>query len=162
VHGAKIWYLRIAGRNDEALRAIEAGLAVNPNDAELYAERAWVENFGLGRFEQAKSDVEQAMRLSPRDPGMDAWHTDLGTAELGLDHFDAAIAEFQIGSDTGDLGSVVSLPAAYALAGKMDEAKSALAEARRRDPELTIKRLIEGQAPDALVDGLRKAGLPEE
>ena len=53
--------------------------------------------------------------------------------------------------------------AAYAHAGKMDEAKAALAEARRRDPELTIKWMID-HAPNLppLFDGLRKAGLPEE
>ncbi|HZZ26066.1 MAG TPA: hypothetical protein VFE60_27495 [Roseiarcus sp.] len=45
----------------------------------------------------------------------------------------------------------------------MDEAKAALAEARRRDPELTVKWMID-HAPNLppLFDGLRKAGLPEE
>ena len=53
--------------------------------------------------------------------------------------------------------------AACAHAGKMDEAKAALAEARRRNPELTIKWMIE-HTPNlpAVFDGLRKAGLPEE
>ena len=53
--------------------------------------------------------------------------------------------------------------AAYAHAGKMDEAKAALAESRRRDPELTVKWMID-HAPNLppLFDGLRKAGLPEE
>jgi hypothetical protein len=53
--------------------------------------------------------------------------------------------------------------AAYAHAGKMDEAKAALAEARRRNPELTVKWMIE-HTPNlpAVFDGLRKAGLPEE
>jgi TolB-like protein/class 3 adenylate cyclase/Tfp pilus assembly protein PilF len=155
----KSWYLRVAGRLDEAVRAIDAGLAINPNDASLYANRAWTED-GLGRFEQAKSDVQQAMRLSPRDPWIGSWHTDLGTAELDLGQLDAAIEEFQK-DNVGDIGAVVSLPAAYALAGRMDEAKSALARLRRADPELTIERLVEGHASGALIDGLRKAGLPE-
>ena len=48
-------------------------------------------------------------------------------------------------------------------ASKMDEAKAALAEARRRNPELTVKWMIE-HTPNlpAVFDGLRKAGLPEE
>ena len=55
------------------------------------------------------------------------------------------------------------MTAAYALAGKMDEAKTALAEARRLNPQLSVKWLI-AHAPDVppLFDGLRKAGLPEE
>ena len=57
----------------------------------------------------------------------------------------------------------VDLAAAYALAGKMDEAKSALAEARRLTPNLTVKWFRE-HAEDAPTrsEGLRKAGLPEE
>ena len=56
------------------------------------------------------------------------------------------------------------MAAAYAQAGKMDEAKSALAEARRLEPNLTIKWLHASAAPNLppLYDGLREAGLPEE
>ena len=56
-----------------------------------------------------------------------------------------------------------SAAAAYALAGKMDEAKNALAEGRRLNPNLTVKWLTD-HAPNIppLFDGLRKAGLPEE
>jgi hypothetical protein len=45
----------------------------------------------------------------------------------------------------------------------MDEAKAALAEARRLAPQLTIKWLIAlYPMTPAVLDGLRKAGLPEE
>ena len=56
-----------------------------------------------------------------------------------------------------------SLTAAYALAGKMDEAKSALAEARRLEPKLTVKWITPLAPPiPNLLEGLRKAGLPED
>ena len=59
--------------------------------------------------------------------------------------------------------SYASLAAAYALAGKMDEAKAALAEARRIKPKLTIKFVtLFGPPIPNLFDGLRKAGLAEE
>jgi adenylate cyclase len=160
---AKSWYLRSARRWDEAIRATDAGLAVNPNSASLYDERAWSES-ELGRFELAKSDVLQAMRLSPRDPWIGAYHLDLGDAELGLGHVDAAIDEFHKADNTCDCGAAapLSLAAAYAVAGKMDEAKSALAEARRREPDLLgkWKRMIE-HVPSVLKEGLRKLGQPE-
>jgi hypothetical protein len=56
----------------------------------------------------------------------------------------------------------VHLAAAFALDGKMEEAKSALGEARRLSPGLTVKWLI-ARAPNIppLFEGLRKAGLPE-
>jgi hypothetical protein len=57
----------------------------------------------------------------------------------------------------------VGLSAAYALAGIMEEAKSALAEARRLEPKLTVKSTVaDGPNIPTLVDGRRKAGLSEE
>jgi len=55
------------------------------------------------------------------------------------------------------------LSAAYAQAGKMDEAKAVLAELRRLNPVVTIK-WMEERPPNlsAMLDGLRKAGMPEE
>jgi hypothetical protein len=55
----------------------------------------------------------------------------------------------------------MNLSAAYALAGKMEEAKAALAEARRVYPVITVTS-IGKYNPPPLYDGLRKAGLPEE
>jgi hypothetical protein len=56
-----------------------------------------------------------------------------------------------------------NLSAAFAHAGKMDEAKAALAEARRLNPAITIKWMKE-HTPNlpAVFDGIRNAGLPEE
>jgi hypothetical protein len=57
----------------------------------------------------------------------------------------------------------VDLAAAYALEGKMEEAKSSLAEARRINSSLTVKWTVahSPNLPRAL-EGVRKAGLPEE
>jgi adenylate cyclase len=163
-YAAKSFYLAATGRANEALRAAESGLAIDPNDAPLLDARTLAE-IVLGRFEQAKSDAEQAMRLSPRDPETPNRLINLGMAELGLGHFDAAIAEFQRAIDAGAHYFIpyANLAAAYALAGKMDEAKTALAEGRRLNPNLTVKWLTD-HAPKLppLIEGLRKAGLPEE
>ena len=60
-------------------------------------------------------------------------------------------------------GVYAGLAAAYALEGKMDEAKSALVEARRINPSLTLKWYREHAADiPTRLEGLRKAGLPEE
>ena len=161
---AKSLYLAVTGHANEALRAADSGLAINPNYAALLDARTLAE-IVLGRFEQAKSDAQQAMRLSPRDPEIPNRLMNLGMAELGLGHFDAAIEEYQKGMDAGDHSFIpyVNLAAAYALEGKTEEAKTALAEGRRLNPKLTVKWLID-HAPDIppLLDGLRKAGLPEE
>ena len=122
------------------LGAADAGLAINPNYATLYAARGTAE-ISLGRFEQAKSDLRQAMRLSPRDPSMSLWQLQLGDVEIGAGHAKASIDEYQKAFDAGYRSFYIyaNLAAAYALEGKMDEAKSALAEARRLNPSLTVK-----------------------
>jgi len=60
---AKSGYLTGLHRWNEALHADDAGLAINPNSGMLHWARGVVEEF-LGRFEQTKSDVQLAMRLS--------------------------------------------------------------------------------------------------
>jgi len=164
VYPLKAIYLALSRRADEALGPADAGLALNPNNPYLYQARALAEN-SLGRYEQAKADVERAIRLSPRDPVIGFWHVDLGDAEINLGHFDAAIDEYHKALDMG-LGAVfvhTNLAAAYAHAGKIDEAKAELAEARRLNPAITVKWTKEhGPNLPAVFEGLRKAGLPEE
>jgi hypothetical protein len=60
--------------------------------------------------------------------------------------------------------SYAYLAAAEAAKGNDAEAKPALAEARRLNPQLTIKSFAEhaGLPPAIIVEGWRKAGLPEE
>jgi tetratricopeptide (TPR) repeat protein len=104
------------------------------------------------------------MRLNPRSPELTIL-LQLGDVELVTGNIEAAIDQYRKAYDAGYRGYFLdaSLAAAYALEGKMDEAKSALAEARRLNPSLTIKWFRE-HAEDLPVrsEGLRKAGLPEE
>ena len=164
VYYPKANFLALSGRPSEAVGAADAGLAVNPNDVLLYLPRAIAEN-SLGRFEQAKADVERGMRLSPHDIAIGVFHVILGDAELGLGHFDAAIDAYTKALDLGFREFFVhtNLAAAYAQAGKSDEAKAELAEARRLNPAITIKWMKE-HTPNlpAVFEGLRRAGLPEE
>jgi pentatricopeptide repeat protein len=160
----KAFYLANSRRSGEALGVADAGLAINPNFVLLLAPRARAE-IGLGRFEQAKADAGRAMRLSPRDPFIGVFRLEMGKAELGLGEVDAAIDTFHqaIDSDYRPFFLYSSLAAAYARAGRIDEAKTALAEARRLNPNLTVKWLGDHLGmPPAVLDGVRKAGLPEE
>jgi tetratricopeptide (TPR) repeat protein len=148
----------------DGLAAAEAGLAINTNFVPLLAQRAIAENL-LGCNEQAKSDIQLAMRQSPRDPYIGIFHLLIGDAELGLGHSDAAIDQYRQTIDLGFRAYMVyaSLAAVNSNSGKKEDAKAALAEARRLNPKLTVKWMIEHTAsPAAVLDGLRKAGLPEE
>ena len=158
-------YLSISHRSDEAVRAASAGLAVNPNQPNLYAARA-VAEISLGRFDEAKSDVQQAIRLSPHDPFKTIWDTNLGDIEIGAGRPEAAIVEYRKSIDAGDhtYWNYANLAASYALLGKMDEAKPYVAETLRVNPSFTIKWFREHVPYDLPTrdEGLRKAGMPEK
>jgi tetratricopeptide (TPR) repeat protein len=152
-------------RSDEALRVADAGLALNPNIAYLYLARAFAK-LDLGRFDEAKSDLQEGIRLSPRDPFLTAFYTGIGDAEIGAGHPEAAIPQYRKSLDAGDhtFWNYANLAAAYALLGKMDEAKPMVAETLRINPSFTVKWF---QNHTAYVipkrdEGFRKAGFAEE
>ena len=161
---AKASYFNNSHRWNEALSVTNAGLAVNPNLAALYAERGVAED-SLGRFDQAKTDLELAMRLIPRDPGISFWHVQLGDVSLNLGQFDVGIDEYLDAIDAGFRTWIPygNLAAVYALQGKKEQSQAELAEALRLKPDLTVKWFV-AHTPNLPknVEGLRKAGLPEE
>ena len=163
-YAAKGAYLTLSGRAGDGLRVLDAGLAVNPNDAPLRAARSNAEIY-LGQFEQAKSDIQQALRLSPRDPSLGQWHSFASDAEFGLGRYDAAIDEANkaIGAGYQVFWPYLNLAAAQALKGDVDAAESALAQALRLNSKLSVKWLSERKPMlQPAFDGLRKVGLPEE
>ena len=160
----KASYLVLTQHWSDALGVADAGLAVDPNFAALYAARGVAEN-SLGRVEQAKSDLQLAMRLSPRDPGSGFWHVQLGDVALNAGQLDLAIDEYHRAIDLGFRTFIPygNLAAVHALQGKEDQSKAELAEALRLKPDLTMKWFV-AHAPNLpkLFEGYRKAGLPEE
>jgi len=157
-------FLVTSGRPREALRVIDAGLAVDPNSAQLCAMRRMAHT-SLRRFEEAKSDLRQAMLLSPRDPSMPMWNNLFADAELGLGRYDAAIEASKKAIDGGYrvFLAYLNLATAHALRGDDSDAKAALDEARRLNPRISIKWLTEHRPVlEPAFDALRKVGLPEE
>jgi len=160
----KAQYLLSSARPEDAVRELDAGLAIDPNAAALLAMRGNAEDY-LRRFEQAKSDVQQAMLLSPRDPAMSQWFNLRADPELGLGRFDEALEDAKKAVDGGYrvFYAYLNLAAAAAFKGEMDEAKAAMAEARRLNPNLSIQWLVKHKPVlQFAFDGLRKARLPEE
>jgi TolB-like protein/lipoprotein NlpI len=161
---AKGQYLAVSGRPEDAVRALDAGLAVDPNAAGLLATRGNAEDY-LRRFEQSRSDIQQAMLLSPRDPEMSRWFNLRADPELGLGRFDEALEDVKKAVDGGyrNIYSYINLATAHAFKGEMDEAKAAVTEARRLKPDLSVKWLVKHKPVlQFAFDELRKAGLPEE
>ncbi len=162
---AKGLFLTLSGHSVEAKTVVQGALQHNPNLAPLYLQFGMVHT-ASGDYEQAKNDIKQAMRLSPHDPQIGLWEFVYGRAELGLGRYAEAIAEERRAIDDGLMAHWPHevLTAAYALSGQDTEAKAELAETSRLNPNITsIKSLtpLDAGIP-RLVEGLRKAGMPEE
>jgi adenylate cyclase len=123
----------------------------------------------LGHYEQSMSDLQQAMKISPRDANIGMWHMEMARALLGLTRYDAAIQEGLKATDSGYRTgqSYASLAAFYAAADRMPEAKAALAEAMDLNPKLSVAWLDAHVpsfigSPPSMREALIKAGLPED
>jgi adenylate cyclase len=157
-----------AASANEIIAEAEASLRANPSFPWGYWPMA-VGEMLLGHYEQSISDLQQAMKISPRDPNIGIWHMEIGRSLLALTRYDPAIQEGLKAIDSGyrTPQSYAGLAAFYAGADKMPEAKAALAEAMRLNPKLSvawfharIPAFIDS-AP-GMLEYIRKAGLPED
>jgi len=156
--------LRRTKEYPESLAAAETEVALDPNSAYGHAAMGRAEAL-LGRCEQSIAHTKQAFALSPRDPFSGIWYMHLGLAELCQGRLDAAIEQLKraIVSGYPTYYTYSLLAGAEAAKGNDAEAILALTEARRLNPQLTIKFFVETiPALPIVIDGLRKAGLPEE
>jgi adenylate cyclase len=158
-------YLTVSARLGDARRIFDAGLAIDPNSAPLHANRAIVNNFSR-QFEQAKADIQQAIRLSPNDPFLSNWYGILAGAELGRGQLDAAMeaANKALDGDFRTFFPYVTVAVVHVMKGEIEEAKLPLAKARQLNPMLSVKWIRERGEPgwQPALEGLRKAGLPEQ
>ncbi len=117
-------------RHDEAITSAERAVALAPGDAEAYAALGLVLTYS-GRHAQAAAAIEQALKLNPRPPTGDAIVAGMA---FFLDHrTDRAIAVLEQARDAAPNVDDVHamLAAAYAVAGRMDEARRAVEAALR-------------------------------
>jgi adenylate cyclase len=154
-----------------AISQTEAALADDPNNASAHANLSFWNMF-LGHSEDGFAGVETALRLSPRDPLVPWWqfnmchlHTHLAQWEKAIEWCGKSIAS---GNDT--MYPYVDLAAANAWAGHDKEAKETVAQLRKLYPDFTVQSWAGIHWSDdptfneqyaRIVEGLRKAGLPE-
>jgi adenylate cyclase len=152
------------GKHDEAVAAYERALELNPNDADVLAESSFLFSW-VGRAEEAIANVAMAMRLNPR-------HDDWYLWGLGVAYYDARqyreAAEALSGRKKPNLKSNLYLAAAYGQLGRQADAKAVVEAILAENRESSIELWGEAQpyrnpADQAhYIEGLRKAGLPEE
>jgi TolB-like protein/Tfp pilus assembly protein PilF len=156
-------YLKL-GRYDQAVAAYERALALNPNDADVLAESSFLFSW-VGRSGEAIENVTAAMRLNPRFEDWYLWG-------LGVAYYDARkyheAAKTLASHKSPNLKSNLYLAAAYGQLGRQADAKAVikaiLAENRDSSIELWGKAQPYRNEADLnhYIEGLRKAGLPEQ
>ena len=121
----------------------------------------------FGRPDDGIELIERALRLSPRDPQTYIFHSHLGFCHFLAGRFDDAIRWLERSSQAKPryVVSWANLAAALAEGGRTQEAVRAIRKALELVPKLSLavyqRPRAEGLWPK-LIEGLRKAGLPEE
>lgn len=147
--------------------AVQRALKLNPNSATVCWMAGWVTLLG-GEPESALPIFEPALRLSPSDPqanfllaGMAMTHLILGRPAEAFECASKSIALYPV-----DVAYYILVPACAYL-GRTEDAKRAIAKLQSLSPGITIAG-FEKRMPfrdekhlDVLLEGLRKAGLPE-
>jgi adenylate cyclase len=165
-HGLVLYRSR---RHGEAERAYRRALELNPNFALAHVV------LGLplayrGAHEEALRSAEHAIALSPRDPLVDrqASHTVTWTHFAAARYADCVTwARRTIERYPGHLPPYYALIAAAALQGDTVTASEALASLLQLRPDLSLTWARQNMAPsgdvlERLLEGLRRAGVPEK
>jgi tetratricopeptide (TPR) repeat protein len=127
----------------------------------------------LGQAEEAEAHIQEALRLSPRDTYAYIWCFMAGSAKLRLGREEEAVAWLRRSIETNRSfpGSHFVLAAALARLGRLPEARFEAQAGLAISPTFTISRFRAGASGDdkpawiagyeRIIDGLRKAGVPE-
>jgi adenylate cyclase len=153
------------GDYETAIDFVERAVASNPNDPTTWNIRGWIYKYA-GQYEEAILSFERAMRLGPLDPMLHNNLSGIGTTLIELRRFDEAVAVCKKALRQNSSDGVASRFLASALShlGRDTEAREAAAQLLEVDPAFTITTYIArgGQKySELLIEGLRKAGLPE-
>jgi TolB-like protein len=156
---------------EHALREFKLAIGLDGNLAIAHAYLGLMKFF-LGRAGETRAHVEEAIRLSPRDPLLFRWHFFIGLSDIYLGRVVRGIESMrksvEINPNWG-LSQFV-LAGALALAGLLAEAAEVCAVARRLAPDFTIAKYRAEAISDSPVylaqrecfdGGLRLAGVPE-
>jgi len=147
---------------DLAIRESERALELNPNDARIHASLGTIMNY-LGRPDDAIQKLETALRLDPKM--IPAYYMHLGLAYYLKRRYDDAISTLNRGLGWYPDFVFIHIPlaAAYAQAGRREEAERAAAQVLRLNPFFEAdsfgNAFINPADRASIADGLHKAGL---
>jgi adenylate cyclase len=155
----------MVGDRESEIEMADRAVALNPNSHIAWHGRGWVYEVA-GLPEEAIRSFERALRMSPVDPMLHQTLSGMGYAFIELGRFDEAIVAGKRALRQNPSFSVAyrCLASAFALLGRDAEAREAAARLLEVDPAFTISARmgrVRRSHVKLLIEGLRKAGLPE-
>src|SRR5689334_5181583 len=155
----------------QGIAECERALAIDRNLAPAHA-MIGLAKFRIGCGEETQAHVDEALRLSPRDPFVAAWLSIAGDAKLFLGRDEEAVSLFgrAISLNRNNPYTHFLLAAALANLGRAAEAKDEVQAGLGLNPDFTMRRYLSGAASDhptflaqreRVAAGLRQAGVPE-
>jgi len=161
-------------RAADGIAECEHALALDRNLAQAHSFIGRGKIF-IGRAEETEAHVGEALRLSPRDTLAYTWMSIGGVAKLHLGSYDQAVTWCRraIEANRNYPLPYFVLAAALAQLDRVDEAHSAVKAGLALNPTFAISRahaswMAMSDNPtylasiEPVLDGLRKAGLPED
>ncbi|MGO4441032.1 adenylate/guanylate cyclase domain-containing protein [Rhizobium sp. RAF56] len=170
-HFVKGEILRAGGKEfASAISEFSAAILINPSLAPAFASLGNAE-IRDGRAQEAFVPLETAIRLSPRDPLLNVWYFNICHAYSHLGQDNAAIEWCRRSVEISPFWiSYVDLASAYAWTGRKEEAQAAVGKLLKLMPNYTVDRWAHAgfsnnpvflKQYQRIIEGLRKAGLPE-
>jgi len=158
----------VVGDIDAAVIFIDRALVLNPNLATAYWASGWT-RLWFGEVDTAINHLAQAMRLSPLDPYTVSMQAGMALGHFLAGRYDEASSwvEKALWEQENYVTVLRIAAASYAAAGRLEDARKAMARVRELQPALqvsNVKDWVPLRRPEDLEkveDGLRKAGLPE-
>jgi tetratricopeptide (TPR) repeat protein len=155
-------------RHEEARRRLRRATDLDPNSA-FARGYIGVSHAFAGEPDAALPHLDEAIRLSPRDPLLIIWYLAKGWAVLLAERYEEAIEFTNRAADSNpefpDIYTVRA--AAEGQLGRVDAARSTLGELLRRLPGLTVgderlsRPFVRAADRERFLTGLRRAGLPD-
>jgi adenylate cyclase len=151
---------------DKAISEGKIAMELNPNSSLAAILYGWTLR-SVGSYEDALEEYEKAQRLDPFNPVSPMYHK-CATYNVMRRHEEAiATCEKVIELDPKYSPAYFQLALAYSVLNQMDKARTAASQILKIYPNFSVEAFAKAipykkeADRDLLIDGLRKAGLPE-
>ena len=159
-------FICLKRQHDEAIKAGERAIELNPNGAEAHVTLGFILIFS-DKIESAIKLLERALRLNPIPQPY--YYTNLAMAYRYNGQYEKAIevAKKALSGNPDQLTPYLTLAASYSSLNRTEEARKAVEEILRIHPGFSLEYHANmlpyknQEELDKYINALRKAGLPE-